>query len=154
MEKQYLLEKADGSVALMVIKESEPLDWHIEQFSLAVGVPVVSYKEVTEDTVIPSDRTYRNAWTTSTEGIQVDMNQAKEIQKDRWRAARKLAMADLDIAFMKALEQNDEAKLAEIAQKKQELRDITKTDLSKIKTPEALKEAIPEPLQEYMPDGP
>jgi hypothetical protein len=52
---------------------------------------------------------------------------AKEIQKNKWREMRKPILEKLDIEFMKALETGNQQNIQEIANKKQELRDVTKT---------------------------
>jgi hypothetical protein len=62
-------------------------------------------------------------------GTKINIDKAKEIQKDKWRAARKPVFEKLDVEFMRALESGDTAKQQEIASKKQQLRDITNTPL-------------------------
>ena len=61
--------------------------------------------------------------------IEADISKCKAIHLDKFRAARAPKLAALDVAFMKAVETLNEVKQAEIAAKKQELRDITKTPL-------------------------
>lgn len=75
---------------------------------------------------IPTDTTYRDAWTLDDSKIAVDLNKAKEIRKSRVRNERQPVFEELDVMFMKALEGNDVAKAAEISKIKQELRDTTK----------------------------
>lgn len=62
-------------------------------------------------------------------GSKVNIEKAKAIQLDKFRAARAPKLAKLDIDFMKAVEANDEAKKAEIVAAKQALRDVTLTPL-------------------------
>jgi hypothetical protein len=61
--------------------------------------------------------------------IIVNSDKAKAIWKDKWREARKPMLASLDIEFMKAVESADTDKQAEIASKKQALRDVTQTEI-------------------------
>ncbi len=61
--------------------------------------------------------------------ITIDINAAKEIWKDKFRAARKPILEKLDVEYMRALESGDLLKQQEIAAKKQELRDITNIPL-------------------------
>jgi hypothetical protein len=61
--------------------------------------------------------------------IIVNPDKAKAIWKDKWREARKPMLASLDIEFMKAVESADTDKQAEIASKKQALRDVTQTEI-------------------------
>lgn len=79
--------------------------------------------------------------------IIINPDKAKAIWKDKWREARKPLLASLDIEFMKAVEAGDSAKQAEIASKKQELRDVTATQISG-NSPEEIKAVWPEVLGE------
>ena len=77
--------------------------------------------------------------------IAVDMNKAREIAKDMVRAERAPLLQQLDVEMLRAIEAGDTAKQAEIAARKQALRDATKAPaLLAAQTPEELKAAIPE----------
>ena len=77
--------------------------------------------------------------------ITINPNKAKAIWKDKWREARKPLLASLDIEFMKAVESADATKQAEIALKKQALRDVTQTEIVG-NTPEEIKSVWPSVL--------
>jgi len=77
--------------------------------------------------------------------IVVNPDKAKSIWKDKWREARKPILASLDIEFMKAVEAGDSEKQAEIASKKQALRDVTQTEING-NTPEEIKAVWPSVL--------
>jgi len=77
--------------------------------------------------------------------IIVNPDKAKAIWKDKWREARKPLLASLDIEFMKAVEAGDSEKQAEIASKKQALRDVTQTEIVG-NTPEEIKAVWPSVL--------
>jgi hypothetical protein len=77
--------------------------------------------------------------------IIVNPDKAKAIWKDKWREARKPLLASLDIEFMKAVESADASKQAEIASKKQALRDVTQTEIVS-NTPEEIKAVWPSVL--------
>lgn len=77
---------------------------------------------------IPSDRTFRNAWTHE---LLVDMPKAREIHMNRIRAVRDAKIEELDIETLKG---------KDVQAQKQVLRDIPqKFDLSKANTPNELK---------------
>jgi hypothetical protein len=87
----------------------------------------VEYKIVDS---IDIDNDYFNAYEFDVEtGAKVNIEKAKAIHLDKFRAARKPKLAKLDIDFMKAVEANDEEKKAEIIAAKQSLRDVTLTPL-------------------------
>lgn len=77
--------------------------------------------------------------------IIVNPDKAKIIWKDKWREARKPLLASLDIEFMKAVETANTEKQAEIASKKQALRDVTQTEIVG-NTPEEIKAVWPSVL--------
>lgn len=110
----------------------------------------VSYRIVTRDK-LPSDRYFRDAWTDSnpTDTVDVDMPKARDIHKKHLRRMRQPKLEALDIEFLKALEEKDDTKMAEIAAKKQALRDVTKDPgISSKRNPDTLKAYIPSILLE------
>jgi hypothetical protein len=79
--------------------------------------------------------------------IKVNMTKAVEIKKDMIRAERAPKLDELDVAFMRAVEAGDTKAQAEIAAKKQALRDATKDPaITAAKTPEELKAVVPAAL--------
>ena len=72
---------------------------------------------------IPTDRSFRNAWTYTEYimGFGIDMAKAREIHKTNIRLAREEKFKELDIEFQKALETG--ASTTDIVAKKQALRD-------------------------------
>ncbi len=101
---------------------------------------------VVEISSLPTTRVFRAAWRLQNGALSIDLDAAKEIQIDRWRAARAPLMSALDIAWIRAQEQNDTVNMPIIAAKKQALRDVTATDLSAIITPEELEAVWPDVL--------
>ena len=75
------------------------------------------------------DNDYFNGFVYEEGQIEADISKCKEIHLDKFRAARTPLLAKLDVDFMRAVETSNEVKQAEIATKKQELRDITKITL-------------------------
>ena len=87
---------------------------------------------------VPTDRTFRGAWTFNGNAVEIDMTAALAIHKDNLRAERAPRLAALDVAYMKALEAGTGA--AEIAAQKETLRNITDdARLAAATTPDALK---------------
>jgi hypothetical protein len=76
---------------------------------------------------LPTDRSFRNAWH-DPDGkgpIQIDMERARDLHRDRLRQERVSLLADLDVAYMRADEADDAAAKRQITMRKQQLRDIT-----------------------------
>ena len=79
--------------------------------------------------------------------IKVNMTKAREIKRDQLRAERKPLLEQLDVEFMRAQEQGDQAKADEIAAKKQALRDVTDDPaIDAATTPDELKAVRPKVL--------
>ena len=91
----------------------------------------------------PADRTFRNAWDNPPEGsdvIGVDMGKARDIWRDKIRAARASEFERLDADYMKMLERGDTAAQASLAAAKQALRDAPADPaIDAAQTPEELK---------------
>ena len=72
---------------------------------------------------IPSDRHFRNAWTLSGRTITEDLTLAKTIFKYKIREVRIPLLAAQDVAFMKALEDDDSDAQTAAKNAKKALRD-------------------------------
>ena len=94
----------------------------IEEIAAQVVPDGISY-EIIEDSAVPTDRSFRDAWKQNNKTIETDMTKAREVHKQKIRFARELLFADLDVEFQKALETDDATKKTEVINKKQALRD-------------------------------
>jgi len=87
---------------------------------------------------VPTDRTFREAWSFNEAVVEINMTAAKVIHKDNLRAERAPRLAELDVAYMKALEAGSGADA--VAASKTTLRNITDdTRINAATTPDALK---------------
>jgi hypothetical protein len=107
---------------------------------VAIVIPCVDINDAIKDVpegveykIVESvdiDNDYFNAYEFDAEtGAKVNIDKAKAIHLDKFRAARSPKLQKLDIDFMKAVEANNEEKKAEIVAAKQALRDVTLTQL-------------------------
>lgn len=70
--------------------------------------------------------------------ITINMEKARDIQRDRIRAERAPLLQQADVAYMRALEAGD-GSVADVREKKQALRDATQSPLiDAAETPEEL----------------
>lgn len=127
----------------IIAKHVEGGNWKDGQ--LPTGWRLVSNDFVDETT----DRTFRNAWRDNGNNKpEVDMPKAREIHRQRLRNARNAILDQLDVEYIRADEEGNQAKKKEISDKKQILRDITKhPDIDNATTPEQLKVAALQLLQ-------
>ena len=75
------------------------------------------------DATIPSDRLFRDAWTLSGSTITEDLTTAKTIFKEKVREARAPLLVAQDVAYMKALEEDDSDAQTAAKNAKKALRD-------------------------------
>jgi DNA-binding PucR family transcriptional regulator len=142
MNKLILHTRPDGGVSITVpvININEPDMTEEQSVARALArIPTTdSDVVVVERATVPTDRYFRNAWKHTAGKVEVDMPKAVEIQKEKLRLAREALLKELDIQFMKALEEGKPT--AAIVAEKQRLRDITKDPrFAAAKTPEDLK---------------
>ena len=117
----------------------------LEQLIVKV-VPHGTTYSVVEVGAVPSDRTYRNAWRHDAANLSVgvDMPAAREIHKNFMRAARTPLLTDLDVQYAKADEAGNPGLKAQVAAKKQQLRDVTAdAGIADAQTPADLKAVWP-----------
>lgn len=96
---------------------------------------------IVEQSDLPADRTFRNAWhITAGGGVEVHMDKARAIYRDRLRGLRKPLLAALDIDYIRALERAaPSSEIEAIVTAKQALRDITQdAAIDAAKTPDDL----------------
>ncbi len=72
---------------------------------------------------VPTDLVFRNAWIVRDGRLVYDMPKARDILRDKIREARAPQLAALDIEYQRADERGDTTRKAEIAIRKQALRD-------------------------------
>ena len=132
---------SDGTVSIVqpVLTEINPntgKPFTIEEIAEKDIEKGISY-EIVDDSAIPTDRSFRDAWKQNDKTIETDIDKAREIHKTNIREARTSKLQELDIEFQKA--QETSADTSDIVAKKQALRDapaaagistaITETDL-------------------------
>jgi len=122
---QKILYKQDSGIIGIICPSEGFLDFFVEKLqNESVEFLIV------DNNNINIDNDYFNAYEFDAEtGAKVNIEKAKAIHLDKFRAARAPKLAKLDIDFMKAVEVNNEEKKAEIITAKQALRDVTLTPL-------------------------
>ena len=99
--------------------------------------PTAVNVQVVDHTLIPTDRTFRNALKPD---LMHDMTKCREIWRERLRILRLPKIAALDAAYLRADETGDVAEKQRIAAQKQALRDVTADPrIDTAQTPDELK---------------
>jgi len=110
--------RPDGGLSYIV-----PVEHSVEEV-LAKDVPSdATDVHVVDDSAIPRDFTFHDAWRNDNGRIVVDMLKARNILRDQIRAARVPILQALDIEYQIADERGDDKAKRSIAARKQALRD-------------------------------
>ena len=94
MTKRIIYTK-DGVVKVFIPAEVGLSTEDLSKLALAVVPKGISFK-IIDQSEVPSDRTFRNAWKEEGEAVGIDIVKAREVQKDRIRVARAPLMTELD----------------------------------------------------------
>lgn len=128
------------------LTEEETASWRVNvHFEDYTGPILLTCREC-DDSELPTDRWFRDAWEDGPTAVVVNMEKARIIQMDRIRIARNMRLQGLDVEFLKSLESRDTTERARITTLKQTFRDIPETFLGKLEastTPEDLKMVWP-----------
>lgn len=138
---KIILKNQDGSVSVLypVLECGLTIEQIAEKDSH--GTPF----EIVEDSAIPLDQEFRDAWIHNGKKIEIDFVKANEITKNRLRKERQPLLESLDVEVMKNI--TNPVKLAEIEAQKQVLRDLPQqvdslTTVEELKTIKAEQPAI------------
>lgn len=77
--------------------------------------------EIIDDSAVPTDRSFRNAWVQENKTIKTDMTKAKNLHRENIRNSRKYKFPKLDAEYNKLVEKS--ADTTAVVAKKQALRD-------------------------------
>ena len=115
----------DGSVAIMTLVDGADFLDSLQKWRNVNPEKYLSHRDM-EDSAIPTDRTFRNAWadTTSELIIDIDLNKAREIHLNNIRIKRNAELVKLDVQAIQAEDIGDAENLAQIRARKQELRNL------------------------------
>jgi hypothetical protein len=139
-ENLRIVYKNNEGVRVVIPAEGQDVEELVEK-----SVPNGAEYKVIKISEIPTDRDFRGAWEYMS-GVKVNIEKAKDIQRNRWRAIRGPLLQGLDVEFLMASENEDLGQIDIIKQKKRILRDVTLTDLSSVNSLEELKDIWPECL--------
>lgn len=150
--KRIFYTRPDGGLSIITpcigIDEKITEDEALERSKKDIPIDATDV-QIVEETAVPADRTFRDAWVSCVGGCRVDMPKARNVHRNRLRMLRAPLLAKLDVDYMKAQERGDAATAAAIAKKKQALRDVTVDPaIDAAATPEALAAVMPAALEQ------
>lgn len=119
MTKVIVFRNDNGGVAVCIPTGELPIDT-----VLGRDVPQGRDARIVDSSDLPEDdNDFFDAWEMDAKSVTVNLDKAKEIQKDRLRAERAPLLAAQDVLFQRALETGVDT--SAIVAEKQRLRDIT-----------------------------
>ena len=150
--KRIIYTRPDGGVSIVSpAAEQRLLTETEEEFMVRIQTLVVPSDainpQIVDESVIPTDRTFRNALRQTGSALTHDMPKCRDIWRNKLRELRRPKMAALDAAYMQADERGDTVEKARIAVEKQALRDVTADPrIEAAQTPNELKAVMPPEL--------
>ena len=119
MSKVIVYKRAEGNVAVCYPSGETDIT-HVLANDVPAGAIVIDYSD------LPDEKygCFFDAWELNGEVVSVNVSKAKEIMKNRLRSDRTPLLAELDVAFQRAVEEGKST--ADVVAEKQRLRDITK----------------------------
>jgi len=138
---RVIFPKPDGGVSI-AIPTDEFLQTHTMEDVAAQVVPAGVPYAIVEDSEIPSDRFFRDAWAVNGSSIEVRLDKAKVIAHDRRRAAREKDFAPFDDIIAKQI---PGASAQQAEAERQKIRDkyaAMQTAIDAAQTPNAIKAAL------------
>lgn len=147
--KRVLFTNPDGSLSIFnpAWKDRQPGESEDEQLARAMKKAIPSTAtniQIIDKTLVPTDKSFRDAWKAGEGKIDFDMGKCREIHKGKMRLERVKRLTALDVEYLRADERGDAAAKAQIAAKKQALRDVTSDPaIASASTPEELKAVWP-----------
>ena len=152
--KKILYTRLDGSLSIVIpVINTQPTreaitEAEAEQRAWSRLPEDAINPQFVEDSAIPQDRTFRNAWRQSGAVVRVDMGAARELHKEHLRRLRAPKFEPLERAQRTALVLGDAAKAAVLEGRLQALRDAPADPaIEAAQTPEELKSVLPEALK-------
>jgi hypothetical protein len=115
--------QSNGQIAVVSSTGVLPIE-QVAAKDVPVGIPYKIVQSLNIDNYFFDAYEYDN-----NQGAVINIEKAKEIQRNRWRAARTTLLQSLDIEFQRAQETGRTVDLENTIQKKQALRDVTDTAL-------------------------
>lgn len=141
----YILKRHDGAIEIMHT-DADPAA-AVAKFHPIRQAELTNTIVETDPVVIPTDRTFRNAWIYNGSSVEINMPKAKIIHMDRIREIRDAELDKKDKDWMKAMGQKDQVLADQIEAERQALRDIPQTfDLTVARMPDELKVLWPSQL--------
>ena len=126
MSNKRIVYLAEDGVAAVVVPAPKYSGTMEDLLKKVVPENCLSTADIVEVDTIENDRTFRNAWVTSKgKSVEVDLDKAKILAKEKVRKARTPKFAELDISYQRADEAGDSDAKAAVVVKKQTARDAT-----------------------------
>jgi len=93
VDQRIIYQRDDGGVSIIVPSDCGLTIEEIAEKDVPTGTPYT----IVDVASIPTDRTFRNAWTSSGGAIETDFTKAQDIAHEMRRTARSAEFAPLDI---------------------------------------------------------
>jgi len=144
---KYLIQMNDDTVEIMQTVGTATVEQCIAKWHVSKQSRILSHASI-DSSMIPTDRTFRNAWSWNGTEIVHNMPKCREIHRAKLRELRRPLFAENDLAIRDAQIDGDSVKLSAAVARRNALRDVTADPrIDAAQTPEELKTILPEVLK-------
>lgn len=143
-----VIKSKDGSCRILHPTQSGLLEVSLEEMCQKSLRPGETYK-IIDSSGTPKNREFRLAWELNVDSgaIEIDLEKAKGVRLKKIREVRDRELKTLDLALMRADEDEDTSLRLEIIAKKKMLRDLPENiNFSSVKTLDELRSTWPKEL--------
>ena len=127
LKNKYILYTESQNKVLQYFCHSES-----ECYNLVQDLKTINYKIYKAKDCVSNFFADSIEWDFEKKDIKINIEKAKEIKRNQYRILRISLLNDLDIKFMKAIEENDQVKVQKVVELKNKLRDVTALNLPEV----------------------
>lgn len=155
MAYHIIWKNTDGSLKITSMQNTATAEDAAEhKDTLITHGELAVFQTIIKSEQLPQERYFRNAWRFDGSNVVLDIPSCRQRHLDKLRRIRNGKLQDSDADYMRALEQNDVAKLETLKSYRQALRDMPQTasaTLQTANTPSEIKAVHPAILTTLKP---
>lgn len=142
MSYHIIWKNPDSSIKVTNMHEVATLEATVEHKNILIAQgELASFQVIIRTEQLPQERYFRNAWRFDGNNVILDTATCRQRHLDKLRRIRNSKLQDSDADYVRALEQDDQTKLAALKTYRQALRDMPQISAIEFQTA-ATSEAI------------
>ena len=129
-------------IVILPVDTTRSMDYFVQK-----SVPANTDYWIMDNSILPDNPLFRSAWQLDSAGnVSYNLDKAKLTWVNFWRAARTPLLKSLDVQVMRAMEDGNTDLQKQFVAQKNQLRDVTTTDLLSVTSIDELQAVWPDCL--------